>query len=65
MQTAEAHSWRRSSRCELGNCLEAAINETGPVLVRDTKEVGPVLHFDRSAWQSFVEAAGSGRLGVS
>jgi hypothetical protein len=65
MHTAEARSWRRSSRCELGNCLEAAIGDAGPVFVRDTKDLGPVLRFDRSAWQSFVAAVSSGRLDAS
>jgi hypothetical protein len=62
MHTPEGNSWRRSSRCELGNCVEVAIGDVGPVLVRDTKDIGPLLRIERGAWRSFVAAVSQSRL---
>jgi hypothetical protein len=53
--------WRKSSRSESGQCVEAG---TAPaaVLVRDTTDrTGPVLSFPAGAWAAFTaRTAGSG-----
>ena len=46
-------TWRRSSRCETGACVEAG-NGPGIVGVRDSAlEGSPVLEFSVTAWASF------------
>jgi hypothetical protein len=65
-------SWRKSSFCESGNCVELAwirpgrcasnecieVAEDGPrIAVRDSKNTGgPVLVFGREPWQAFTRA---------
>lgn len=50
--------WRKSSYSSTGgaNCVEVG-NETGRVLVRDTKQadMGTVLTVSPSAWRSFTD----------
>jgi hypothetical protein len=49
-----SNAWRRSSRCEGGNCLEVAETETG-VGVRDSQRPeGPILRFPKREWAQFV-----------
>ncbi|WP_203925655.1 DUF397 domain-containing protein [Virgisporangium ochraceum] len=49
--------WRRSSRCESGSCVEAALDGKGAVLVRDSKTPeGPVLRFTAASWSTFTDA---------
>lgn len=50
-----AASWRKSSRCSHGDCLEAGSLAAG-VAVRDTKDhgTGPSLMFRPAAWRSFI-----------
>jgi hypothetical protein len=62
----DAVSWRKSSRCAHGDCIEvgsrpaaAVLTETGlaaTVAVRDTKYhgAGPSLVFTPDTWRSFV-----------
>ncbi|MEV4613583.1 DUF397 domain-containing protein [Kitasatospora sp. NPDC049258] len=58
-----SRSWIKSSYSseEGGQCVEVAAC-AGAVQVRDSKDqAGPVLAFDRAAWQAFVRfAAGHG-----
>lgn len=53
---AEVTGWRASSRCDIGNCAEAA-SGPGGVLVRDTRQDGTaartVLAFPAGAWREF------------
>lgn len=51
-------AWRRSSHSTAANnCVEAAALPSGPVAVRDSKDVaGPALLFPPGAWTSFVHA---------
>jgi hypothetical protein len=56
-------TWRKSTRSGgQGNCVEVA--ETPAVVgVRDSKDPsGPVLVFNRSAWQSFVDGVKIGEF---
>ncbi len=47
--------WRRSSKSTFnGNCVEVAA--TGAfVLVRDSKDLGPVVQFSPSHWTAFID----------
>ncbi|GHJ06776.1 hypothetical protein TPA0907_11430 [Micromonospora humidisoli] len=58
MTAADLHAtgWRRSSRSSASgsNCVEVA-EVSGGLAVRDSKDQGgPVLHFGRDAWSSFL-----------
>jgi Domain of unknown function (DUF397) len=49
--------WRKSSRSQASNCIEAATLGSGdaPVAIRDSKDPGgPVLIVDRQQWTRFV-----------
>lgn len=47
--------WRRSSRCESGNCVEWR-DADGQIEVRNSNNAdGPILRFDRAEWAVFVE----------
>lgn len=53
----EAGTWRKSSRSNGTNCLEAAPCPCG-VAVRDSKDPGgPVLAFPAAAWRRFTAQA--------
>lgn len=55
--------WRKSSRSEAGNCVEAG-RGPGSVLVRDTADRGgPLLAFPAEAWAAFTAFAGGARKG--
>jgi hypothetical protein len=51
--------WRKSSKSNVGECVEVADNLPGRVLVRDTKDAGfgPVLTFAPGSWRAFVAYA--------
>jgi hypothetical protein len=47
-----------------GNCVEVG-RSSAAVAVRDTKDkMGPVLHFDPSAWHAFMEHLKEGYSGL-
>jgi Domain of unknown function (DUF397) len=52
--------WRRSRRCESGNCVEVArIGES--FAIRDSKDINsPILTFASTAWTDFVEGVRAG-----
>jgi hypothetical protein len=52
--------WRRSTRCDSGDCVEVArAGET--VMLRDSKvDNGHVLTFGLSEWKAFVEGVTAG-----
>lgn len=55
--------WRKSSySADTANCVEVA-GDGGQVLVRDSKDPGPELAFDRSTFAAFVRAVRAGELG--
>jgi hypothetical protein len=48
--------WRRSSRCNPGECVEVSASRDR-VFVRDSKDrSGPVLEFTRDSWRAFLNA---------
>jgi hypothetical protein len=51
-----AASWRTSSRCSHGECIEVGAGPAEAVAVRDTKnrDTGPSLVFAPTAWRSFI-----------
>ena len=57
--------WRKSSRCNHGECIEVASLGIQRVAVRDSKDNadGPKLVFAPAAWQSFVKDLKVGRAG--
>ncbi len=52
----DAASWRKSSRCAHGDCVEVGSRPAAGVAVRDTKHhgAGPSLVFTPDTWRSFV-----------
>jgi Domain of unknown function (DUF397) len=53
-------TWRRSRRCDTGNCVEAAFLG-GHVEVRDSKDPdGPVLRLSVDEWANFVAGVKAG-----
>ncbi len=57
--------WRKSSRCNHGECIEVASLRIQRVAVRDSKDNadGPKLVFAPAEWQSFVREIKLGRAG--
>ena len=51
-----AASWRKSSRCSHGDCVEVGARRPATVAVRDTKHrgTGPSLIFTPMTWRSFI-----------
>jgi uncharacterized protein DUF397 len=49
-------TWRKSSySSQDGNCVEVAINQSGAITVRDSKNPdGPKLLVSPAAWRAFV-----------
>ncbi|MEU4240416.1 DUF397 domain-containing protein [Actinoplanes sp. NPDC026619] len=55
-------TWRRSSFCADGTCLEIAADDAR-IHVRDSKDVGlPILSFDQADWMRFVSEVRNGRF---
>ncbi len=57
-------AWRKSSlSAQQDNCVEVAALPGGGYAVRDSKDPsGPMLHFARSEWQSFIDTIKMGGL---
>jgi hypothetical protein len=53
---SQTASWRRSSRCAHGDCVEVGSPRAATVAVRDTRQhgAGPSLAFTPVAWRSFI-----------
>jgi Domain of unknown function (DUF397) len=55
--------WRKSSRCIEGNCCVEVAMTDWAVAVRDSKDPsGPVLAFDPTVWQVFMDEVRAGML---
>lgn len=48
--------WHRSSLCATDSCVEVAITDD-QVAMRDTKDLGPILKFNRVEWSEFLAGA--------
>lgn len=59
-RTPEEPNWRRSSRCNNGNCVEVAALPDR-VLVRSSAD-GTTLSFSKEAWVSFLDDLRRGRF---
>jgi len=56
-------SWRRSSYCGTGACVEVAGLDASVVFVRDAKEDnGPALAFGSVEWSDFLVGVKSGHF---
>jgi Domain of unknown function (DUF397) len=56
-------SWRRSTLCGPGGCVEVAPLGKGLVAVRDSKvDEGPVLVYTPDEWIAFVEGVKAGEF---
>lgn len=57
-------NWTRSSQCKTdhvtGNCVEAAINADGLVLLRDSRTPDVVLVLDPGDWDAFLGGVAAG-----
>ncbi len=53
---SQTASWRKSSRCAHGDCVEVGSPRAATVAVRDTWQhgAGPSLAFTPVAWRSFI-----------
>jgi len=49
-------TWRKSSRCAHGECIEVGALATSSIAVRDSKDrgAGPSLVFSPAEWRSFL-----------
>ena len=54
-------TWRKSSRCDAGSCVEVA-HHGGAVGVRDNTQPDIHLHFDGDSWRSLLRDIRDGRL---
>ncbi len=60
MDSNPTPSWRKSSKCANGTCVEVAATDGG-ILMRDNKQTaGPVLSFDRGTWVGFLDGLRAG-----
>jgi len=46
--------WRRSSRCNGGTCVEAAVQGDAVVVRNSAEPAGPALLFSPAAWRDWV-----------
>lgn len=56
---SSAQMWRKSSRCDSGQCVEVGWR-TGGVAVRDSTLVDVHVVFDRASWRGLVRDLKSG-----
>ena len=57
---SERSVWRRSSRCDAGQCVEMAVFGA-QVALRDSKDPdGPWLRFDHATWAGLVDSVRAG-----
>jgi hypothetical protein len=57
--------WRRSTCCANGSCVEVAVAE-GQIAMRDSKiRNGPILEFDRKAWEAFLAGVQNGEFDLA
>jgi Domain of unknown function (DUF397) len=61
--TTDGPSWRRSTFCGPGACVEVAPLGKGLVAVRDSKvDEGPVLVYTPDEWSAFIEGVKAGEF---
>ena len=58
--------WRKASASGNGNCVEVAVNLSGVVAVRDSKDpAGPALTFTSADWDAFTSRGCSGATALT
>jgi hypothetical protein len=61
--SAPAGTWRRSSHCQNGECVEVVDLPNGDVGVRDSKNIcGPMLRFTPDEWVAFIRGVHKGEF---
>lgn len=53
MSSVLTGAWKKSTRCDAGNCVEVKIND-GVVAVRDNTDPQTSLAFDRESWAALL-----------
>lgn len=51
---AEGLTWRTSSRCDSGTCVEVAVTDDHVLLRNGSDPDGPRLSFTRAEWAEFL-----------
>jgi len=54
--------WRRSSRCDGGQCIEVALLDNQIAMRDSTDPAGPILDFDAQTWRAFVVSLRAGEF---
>lgn len=62
--TDEVLIFRRSSLCAVGTCVEVAATADGGAVLRNSKDPGAVLRFDRDEWSAFCRGVAAGEFGA-
>jgi hypothetical protein len=63
MTGGDMHSYRRSSFCSGGSCVEVAPLEGGGVAVRDSKDLSTPEHrYTVDEWRAFVQGVKAGEF---
>lgn len=64
MSSSATSHWRRSTYSNSNNnCVEAAILDSGHVVLRDSKnEHGAVLAFTPAEWEAFIKGVNDGQF---
>jgi hypothetical protein len=60
-ETPDRLSWRRSSACSYGNCVEVHFSG-GSVTIRSTRDPGRQVEFTEDEWTTFLVAARDGEF---
>jgi hypothetical protein len=55
-------NWRKSSRCDAGQCVEVARLDDNYALRNSTLPEGTVLTFNSTMWSGFLAAARAGEF---
>ena len=54
--------WTRSSKCANSECVEAARQEDGHILLRDSKNPDMILSYSHDEWDAFLAGVKAGEF---
>ena len=64
MERGDGVEFRKSTFCNVHDCVEIAFVNNGARLIRDSKHRGgPALRFTESEWDAFVKGIKAGEFG--